>query len=57
MQHIEHTNLVWIDSSTPNIKKANITNNAEGGGVSLWTVPKQSGFKHHSHKGYEYIYT
>jgi quercetin dioxygenase-like cupin family protein len=38
------------------VTKAVIVDNDEGGGISLWNVPKQSGFKYHSHKGYEYIY-
>ena len=56
MQHLRYQDLIWLDAPSQEVSKAEIARNAEGGGVSFWRVSKDSGFAHHSHKGYEYIY-
>lgn len=56
MQHIEYQKLTWLAASAAGVSKADITRNAEGGGVAFWRVAKDAGFSHHSHLGYEYIY-
>jgi quercetin dioxygenase-like cupin family protein len=56
MQHLNFQNLIWLKTPTPGIFKAEIQKNSEGGGLTFWRVPKEGGFPHHGHKGYEHIY-
>ena len=56
MQYLSYKNLAWTGAPGPEITKAEIARDAAGGGVAFWSVSKGSGFSHHSHKGYEYIY-
>jgi len=55
MRHIPYQNIQWEHTETLGVEVSSIFENLEKGGIKYWKVKKGSGFKKHSHKGYEHI--
>lgn len=55
MEHIVYKDINWDSIPGSGKQKFSITENNEGGGIRLWSVPKGESFPNHSHKGYEHI--
>ena len=56
MEHIVYENIDWKNIPGSGKRKFEVLENAEGGGIRLWNLPKGESFPKHSHKGYECVY-